>query len=575
MRLLKEERLPVAQSAQTRWAKWGMGYIQIFLFPRTGKNRVKVGESVKKFNTTAVCIPSKHYMVDLAKRVEEIKKMVDAGAYFTINRARQYGKTTTLNALRQVLVERYYVLSLDFQGISGSGFSTEERFVQEFCRIVWNRRKIDPGLSEGFLSIIKEWKNKKESDIGLGELFDELSEWCEYADRGIVLIIDEVDSATNNQVFLDFLAQLRNKYISRDRDGIKTFQSVILAGVTDVKHLKSKIRDEAEAKENSPWNVAADFKIDMSLSEDGIKGMLNEYEADHHTGMDTADIAKQIRAYTNGYPFLVSRICQIIDNGDLSEKFKSLEDSWTEYGVDEAVRIILSEDNTLFGSLMSKLNNLPVLKEQLRRILMVGETLAWDTYNKEQELLRMFGFIRNNHNTVAVANRIFEMLLYNHFINENHKYNELKQAAAANKSIFITEDGRLKIPMIMEHFIKEQNRIHRDKTEKFLEEEGRERFITYVSPIINGIGTYSMEEQLRDHRRTDMVIHYLGRRYVVEMKIWHGDRYNAKGEKQILDYLDYWGLKTGFLLSFSFNKNKEPGVEIVHIGDKMIYEGIV
>ena len=40
----------------------------------------------------------------------------------------------------------------------------------------------------------------------------------------------------------------------------------------------------------------------MSLSEEGIKGMLDEYEADHHTGMDTAAIAKSIREYTNGYP---------------------------------------------------------------------------------------------------------------------------------------------------------------------------------------------------------------------------------------------------------------------------------
>ena len=26
---------------------------------------------MKKFNTTAVCIPSKHYMVDLSEKVEE------------------------------------------------------------------------------------------------------------------------------------------------------------------------------------------------------------------------------------------------------------------------------------------------------------------------------------------------------------------------------------------------------------------------------------------------------------------------------------------------------------------------
>ena len=51
----------------------------------------------KKFNTTVVCVPSKHYMVDLSDRVLEIMKLVDDGKYFKINRARQYGKTTTLS----------------------------------------------------------------------------------------------------------------------------------------------------------------------------------------------------------------------------------------------------------------------------------------------------------------------------------------------------------------------------------------------------------------------------------------------------------------------------------------------
>ena len=79
---------------------------------------------------------------------------------------------------------------------------------------------------------------KHESDkISLGDLFDVLLEWCDISERKIILIIDEVDTATNNTVFLDFLAQLRDNYINRDTKGVKTFQSVILAGVTDVKHL--------------------------------------------------------------------------------------------------------------------------------------------------------------------------------------------------------------------------------------------------------------------------------------------------------------------------------------------------
>ena len=34
---------------------------------------------MKEFKTTAACIPSKHYMVDLLERVKEIEKLVDDG----------------------------------------------------------------------------------------------------------------------------------------------------------------------------------------------------------------------------------------------------------------------------------------------------------------------------------------------------------------------------------------------------------------------------------------------------------------------------------------------------------------
>jgi hypothetical protein len=73
----------------------------------------------------------------------------------------------------------------------------------------------------------------------------------------------------------------------------------------------------------------------------------------------------------------------------------------------------------------------------------------------------------------------------------------------------------------------------------------------------------------------DLVIHYLGRRYIVELKIWRGERYNAEGEKQIADYLESFGLSTGYMLSFNFNKKKEQGMKRVEIGDKILYEGTV
>ena len=39
----------------------------------------------KKFNITGLCVPHKHYMVDLSERLVKIREMVAEGDYFTIN----------------------------------------------------------------------------------------------------------------------------------------------------------------------------------------------------------------------------------------------------------------------------------------------------------------------------------------------------------------------------------------------------------------------------------------------------------------------------------------------------------
>jgi hypothetical protein len=380
-----------------------------------------------------------------------------------------------------------------------------------------------------------------------------------------------VDKAANNQVFLDFLAQLRDNYINRDTKGTKTFQSVILAGVTDVKHLKAKIRDDGDSKENSPWNIAADFTIDMSLSADGIKGMLDDYESDHHTGMDTGKIAGIIRDYTSGYPFLVSRICEKIDV-DVS-KYMSLKDAWTSAGVDEAVKMILAEGNTLFDSLTKTLNNLPELRASIRSMLMEGTKLTWNPDQKDIVLMQMYGLIRNDHNTVRVANRIFETRLYNLFLSDEElKSNVFSREGEMAKNQFV-KDGKLNIRLILERFINTYTQVCGPLVDRFKEKDGRELFLLYLKPIINGTGNYYIEAQTRNQTRTDVIVDYLGQQYIIELKIWRGERYNADGEKQISEYLDYFQLTTGYMLSFNFNKKKEQGVKRVEIGDKVLFEG--
>ena len=154
---------------------------------------------MKRFNTEGACNPSKHYMVNIDDRIEYIKTLVAAGKYFTINRARQYGKTTTLNRLRRVLSEQYNILNFDFQLISSADFRTEESFVKSFSRMLMRKRK-SAGIPEDVIETLQGFISSEEKDVTLSMLFDTIQTYCEKTDRSVILIIDEVDSAATGKI---------------------------------------------------------------------------------------------------------------------------------------------------------------------------------------------------------------------------------------------------------------------------------------------------------------------------------------------------------------------------------------
>ena len=522
----------------------------------------------KVFNTTGPCIPEKHYMVDISSRLAEIARLVADGKYFTITKARQYGKTTILKALYGFLQRDYYVVLMDFQTFSASIFQEEGMFVRAFAKafrksFLRNRQKYPVELENRLKRLETEICEPKESGT-LMSLFELLGDICAAADRPVVLMVDEVDSAANNQVFLDFLSQLRAQYL--DRDIQAAFLSVILAGVYDIRNLKQKLRPEDEHRYNSPWNIAADFNVEMSFSKEEIEKMLEEYEGDHATGMATSKVAEKLFDYTSGYPFLVSRLCQLMDE---------VTKNWTEAGFFEALRILLSEKNTLFESLSGKLSNYQELNSMLVNLLFTGKTVIYNYYEQAINIATIFGFVKNQNGTLMVSNRIFETWLYNLYLSTAQmQQTDIYKASVQDKSQFIV-DGHLNMKHILERFVIHFHDIYGDVGEKFLEEEGRRYFLLYLRPIINGTGNYYIEAQTRNMSRTDIIVDYRGEQYIIECKIWRGQEYHKRGEHQLAEYLDQYHTDTGYLLSFNFNQKKEIGLQEIVIGNKRIIEAVV
>ena len=128
---------------------------------------------------------------------------------------------------------------------------------------------------------------------------------------------------------------------------------------------------------------------------------------------------------------------------------------------------------------------------------------------------------------------------------------------------------------VLEKFVEHFHELYGDRDEDFIEEEGRRYFLLYLRPIINGTGSYYIESRTRELRRTDVIVDYHGEQYIIEMKIWHGQEYNHRGEEQLVRYLDNYHKTKGYMLSFNFNQKKKIGVKEVIIGDKILIEATV
>ena len=57
-------------------------------------------------------------------------------------------------------------------------------------------------------------------------LSKEITNFVKEAEKEVVLLIDEVDKSSNNQLFLSFIGMLRDKYLARNNEEDITFKSV-------------------------------------------------------------------------------------------------------------------------------------------------------------------------------------------------------------------------------------------------------------------------------------------------------------------------------------------------------------
>ena len=152
---------------------------------------------MKEFNTTGVCIPEKHYMADVSKKINAIEKMVEAGKYFTINKPRQSGKTTILYLLEKKLLNDDFIpILISFEGIGDEVFNSEKAFIKAFINLM----KKDLSFKSHH-NKLKFDQSKIDNLDNFADLNNYLFEFVDKAEKKIELMLKEDNEFTEEVPF--------------------------------------------------------------------------------------------------------------------------------------------------------------------------------------------------------------------------------------------------------------------------------------------------------------------------------------------------------------------------------------
>ncbi|MEA2012310.1 MAG: AAA family ATPase [Verrucomicrobiota bacterium] len=510
---------------------------------------------MKRFNVTGTCLPDKHYMCDVSAKFARCKELIEDGDYYAINFPRQHGKTTMKALLGKEFrkYDDYLVISTSFEGIGDTPFESEKSLAQSFLLVMAKSFRFH---NKELAQILKASSEKIHS---FDELSEFLSEWIASLNKKVVLLIDEVDKASNNQVFISLLAMLRDKYLEAKEEMDITFHSVVLIGVHDIKSLKLKLRPEEEKKLNSPWNIAVDLDIDFTFSAKEIEKMIVDYAKEHSFNMNSSEIAKLLFFYTSGNPFLVSKFCQLID-----EKFAGLKNiAWTVSNIADAYKYLIDGNYTTtnFDDVDKNLENNEDLFNLVEDIVINGGNHRFNISNPVISKGKTYGILsQNSTGQCDVSNKVYEFRIMDYMLSKQQTRENQLNLYATTK---FKENDELNISLILEKFQLFMKEHNSSKDNSFLEKNGRMLLMSFFRPIINGKGFMFKENVTSEDRKMDLVITYNDKRYVIELKIWYGEKYLSDGIEQLCEYLDSYNLDEGHILIYNFNKNKKYEIKQV------------
>ena len=506
---------------------------------------------MKTFSTYGPVNPEKNYVVSRTEELSDFIKRVKQGRYIVIFAPRQTGKTTffqwALESLSSDTTEIYFPIELNFEvyeDYSAPDFynALYRRICKEITR-VFQKRGILP--SEALTEFLE---NTTLTDhVAMMEFFEQFGEFL--GDERFVLIIDEFDGIPRDAVS-GFLRSLRNIYVHGSMRQCP--YSVSIVGVKNIAQLNLD-------RSISPFNIQDEFTL-PNFTLEQVRELLAQYTDE--VGQPFApEVIESIHRQTAGQPFLVNRFAQILtEEMDIPKT-----DTLTMTHFSKAHAEILEERNTNLTHLVTNIRRDPRFKNILMEIVSYERGVRFSLRQEIISELATYGVIaRGADDRCEIINPIYHYCILQTF---RPIVNGLEKDYFPEETDFpdyLTPTEQINMELLLDNFRDFIARVgfrilQVPETPK--EFVGQDLLYAYLDQFVSLIRGVMYLEVQTGRGRMDLVIFHNGQKYIVETKIWEGQRRYEAAKRQLAAYLKLEGMNEGYYVVFDHRAEPEPRAE--------------
>ena len=493
---------------------------------------------MRYFETRGPVNSEKNYVVSRTDETVDFIERIKNGRYIVLFAPRQTGKTTFFkSALHTFAFETpdYFPIQLNFDtyaDLSTSDFyNSLYEDLREEIENLYDQRGIT--LSKELTKFLDD--TQLTTAFSLRRFFSKFGSFLN--SQKVILIIDEFDGIPQDAVS-GFLNSLRHIYLS---DKLNCPYSVGIVGVKSIAQLNYD-------RSISPFNIQDDFNL-PNFTLEQVQELYSQYTEETKQHFET-EVIEMLHKQTAGQPFLVNRFGQILtDEMDipLTETI-GMEHFLTAHAN------ISQERSVNIQHLLTNVRRDPRFKGILMKIISYESGVPFNPHDDLMNELITYGVIaKGKEDLCEIVNPIYQQCILQAF---RPLFNGLENDYFPEDTYFedhLTPEGHIDLERLLDNFRDFIARVGfrilqvPDTPQEFV---GQDLLYAYLDQFVSVVRGNMYLEVQTGRGRMDMVIFHNNRKYIVETKIWEGEKRYQAGKKQLRTYLTLEQATEGYYIVF-------------------------